>query len=104
MKAMTALTQTRYNAAGELLADRSLVLHADRYRDRIQGPPSFQKGMFHYFEFKADSPEQLLAKLQVFVDKLDAARGKIIRYEDGLALKIPGYRQRLIARILYVVE
>lgn len=101
---MATLMKTEYNQAGELREPVLLAPQVLSLRNRVKGRPTWDRGHFHYFEFRATDEFQLHRKLTRFVELLGENGAEVIVYEDGPVPAIPGHDNGVMARVTYVVR
>lgn len=101
---MATLMKTQYDQTGELLEPALLNIEVTALRYRVQGKPTWDRGHFHYFEFRAPDKFALLRKLERFVELLDEHGGEVLTYEDGPFPALPGHDNGLMVRVTYVIR
>ncbi len=101
---MATLMKTEYNQAGELREPVLLATQVLTLRNRVKGRPTFERGHFHYFEFRAVDKFQLHRKLTRFAEMMQEHGAEVLRYEDGPVPAIPGHDNGVMVRVTYVVR
>lgn len=95
------VSQTRYNASGELMAP--LELDVKRRRPTPGGTPSLDAGYYHSFAFLAETKAEIEEKTDRFFSGMARVPGYMTLAAHDYIVEIGTYR-RFGVELLYVVE